>query len=351
MPTVFLEHLDYLVGPAGTYERDELERHMAWVVRNPTKKAARTVILLGGEGVGKDLVVDCFSEVLGRHNVDHVGADQLVGTFNGWQTKRLVVLSELDAGQRYSVANVLKRLTASGSGYATINEKYQRPYMARDVAQFWMTANEMDSLPISENSRRDLVIRCPDMPHKDGEAYYQRVAPALKYDAAEIGRVMWYLQSQVSLAGYDPDKPVGQSEIKTILSRASHSDGVLEFIEGLEALGISADGLEGVTDPTKALIPSTVIRKGLEHRAGIKHAAGRSRALGKAMTAMGWVRTGKRVRDNHGDRVWFWAKKEALSDVPMGNDDISTQARKNKFAEAEAAIMKIPVELNLSDLT
>lgn len=341
VPSTFLEHLDYLVGKKGTRERDELEKVMAWTLREPSQKAARTVVLVGGQGVGKDLLVDCFSAMVGRQNTQHISAEQLVGSFNEWQTCRLVVLSELDAGQRYSAVNVLKRLTGSGGGYVTINEKYKRPYLARDVVQFWMTTNDLGSQPIDADSRRDLVIQCPDDPHSGGEKYYQRVAHALLEDPAEMGRIMRYLMHDVDLTGYDPNSPAPANAAKREMSRASHSDGVKEFMDALEELGLSEDGVDGLGGDVA--VTSKTLINGLTHRLGMKGVSGKSRSLARAMAALGWVHVDQRVRDHNGVRTRFWVpkkyRKAARKDVLNPE---ATAKRQEKFRLSELTVMGVP---------
>lgn len=353
-PEMFLEHMDWLVGLQGTPQRDELENFMAWMVQNPKEKAARTVVMVGAQGVGKDLLVDMMGVCLGAQNVAHISAKDLIGDYNAWRQARLVCLPEVDAGARYSVVNALKSLSGSGGGWVTINDKFKPIYRARDVAHYWMTTNELSSLPIDLDGRRDLVVQCPDQAHPDGEAYYNRVFPSLTGQAGVSGsgadpdearRVLWYLREKIDLSGYNPSKPAPMTAAKKAMSRASHSDSVQELIEALEELGFSEEGLSGVVNPAEALVGSRAVASALEVRARIKNPQGKARAFSRAMEALGWVQIGSQVRDTDGrvNRVWVLKTNRM---TPLLHPQ-HAQERQAAMAHSAAILVGKPQNLSL----
>ena len=343
-PSVFLEHLDYMAGPSGTPQRDELENFLAWLIQKPREKCSRTVIMVGGQGVGKDLVVDCMAQVLGVHNVRHIRSDDLTSGYNDWQRARLVVVPEANAGQRYDVANALKAITGSGGGWVTINEKWMPKYSARDVAHFVMTTNDIGSVPIDKNSRRDLVVECPDQPHPDGAAYYSSVGPSLTGrgaggDPKEIGRVLWWLKEK-DISAYDPSEPAPMTSAKAHMSRSSHSDSVLAYIEALEDLGFSEDGLASVEDP---FVLGSVLRRALVVRCNIRKES--ARALSKAMEDLGWVCLPDKIVGLDGKQSRVWVLKNTKNDFRnLANSD--RQKMISKIAQVSAAIMGTPQQVS-----
>jgi hypothetical protein len=350
-PDAFLEHMEFLFGPkgSGSAQRDEVENLLAWIIQNPGRKTARTLMMVGGQGVGKDLVVDCMGQLVGVGNYRVVRDAELASGFNEFQQARLVHVAEVDMGGRYGLVDALKRLTGSSAGgFVDVNPKYEEKRRVRDLAQYVLTTNNKASLPVDANSRRDLIVECPSSPHPQGAKYYDRIAPLLKGlgDAGqkELGRVLWYLRTQVDLTGYNPDAPAPDTQIKQAVSRASHSDSVQTLLDGLEALDIGEDGLKG---DGKALITARALSGALIHSQGLHKREVAPRALGKAMEVLGWEQCGKVITDHEGNRTRVWVHKSNKDDPDLhadGRDELASKRRKRRLKKIEddlfGAVMK-----------
>eukprot|EP00752_Nemacystus_decipiens_P019181 g17237.t1 len=346
-PEVFLEFMDWFAGEVGTVQRDTLDRYIAWILRNPAVKAPMTVCLVGGQGVGKDLLISLLTRLVGRANVKKVPLDDLVGQFNEWQAARIVYVPEVDGKGRYELLSRIKDLSG-GDGHCTINKKYERPYQARDVSIYWMTTNEDGALPIDLDSRRDFVVGCPHTAHLDGFEFYSRLAEAIGEGGSELGLVMRHYVERVDLEDFSPFAPAPVTAAKIAMAEEGQSAAVTAIMEALQGRGMSPDGLEGVSEEAKAMVSSWVLTKYLKITCGLKSGG---RGVAEAMRKMGWVKAPKKIRlarENQSVRAYIWTPKRASWDpefMAVGDDvdDLVRQKIRVRVDAGDSCLLKTPI--------
>lgn len=346
-PEVYLDFMDWFVGEEGSVQRDTLDRYIAWILRNPTLKAPMTVCLVGGQGVGKDLLISLLAQLVGRANVRKVPLDGLVSQYNGWQAARIVYVPEVDGKGRYELLSRIKDLSG-GDGYTTINEKYERPYQARDVSIYWMTTNEDGALPIDLDSRRDFVVGCPRSAHPRGFEFYDRLAAAIGEDGSELGLIMRHYLARVDLADFSPYAPAPVTAAKIAMAEEGQSAGVMEVIRALEGRGLTPEGLEGVPDSSTAMVSSWALNKYLTLTCGIKN---QGRGVGEAMRKLGWIKSYKKMRvkrENTSARAYVWTPKRAeyeplFKAVGEDMDDLVRQKIRRCVDAADSKLLRTPI--------
>jgi len=118
-------------------------------------------LIMGPQGFGKDAITLPLRHGLGSMATEIAGAE-IGGSFNYWALKRFVAVNELrqtTKGQLtpHDQANALK-LWDNTRETVVINEKFMRPYDARNVFALWVTSNERMPLKLDKDDRRFFVF-------------------------------------------------------------------------------------------------------------------------------------------------------------------------------------------------
>ena len=157
----------HLVGVEGAAAVDGVLDWMALVVGEPGLKPGWHVVVQGGQGIGKDMMIQPVKVGVGDRNVGSVNASGLHGNFNAWAERRLVVVNELKTTTRGSSTgadqyNALKEMTENTNKTIKINQKNQREYYARNVGAFYVTSNHECAIALEADDRRFLVVMAGD---------------------------------------------------------------------------------------------------------------------------------------------------------------------------------------------
>lgn len=170
--TPFLEHLTYL------YDGDEASLKfvldwMACLVQKPQQKQATAPLLTSeAEGIGKGVMGQMLSVLVGESNTRYLSPDALSSDFNDWlASASLVIVEEFeDNGRRSAMARIKNYITDE---IVDINPKHAPRYRARNQANFLFFANAAAPLKITEADRRFLVHRSQAQPKPEG--YYREL--------------------------------------------------------------------------------------------------------------------------------------------------------------------------------
>ena len=217
----FEEFMSYLVPEDD--ERAHLLKMIAWTVRNPGKKLRHALLLRSEhQGVGKSMLSEIWSELLGRHNVRKTTTEEISSQFQGFiKQTLLVVLEELNWGVGPIGYNRLKDLITADM--VPVNEKYMPVRHWPNHATFVILTNLKTPLIIEDMDRRIFFIDTPAVPQ--GKEYYSYFA---KWWQSNLGVIRAYLDT-VDLEGFDPFAPPPMTEAK----RALIADGREDLIKDL----------------------------------------------------------------------------------------------------------------------
>lgn len=216
-PKDWLEMVEYLYPDAPA--REWLLDWMAFVWQNPTKRTVVVPLLIGGQGTGKDLMLEPFVQLIGAHNTESVSPERMESGFNEWQRARLVIFAELKLGDA-KLYNRIKDWTGMGDKFITINEKYQRPYRVKPVMVFIAMTNHLDALDgLEADDRRWGIYVSPAVPR--APAWYQAMGDKLR-DPQELARVRWFLE-QRDVKNFNPWGPAPDFGWREIVAAESLS--------------------------------------------------------------------------------------------------------------------------------
>jgi hypothetical protein len=178
---------------------------LAYPVQNPGEKLTSALVFVGPPGVGKSLMAELMRKVYGRRNALSVDKATLGGAFNGVMAHRqFIVLDELyaDSGSAMAFLNKVKKLITDTS--IVVNTKGVPEYDATNCANYLITTNYMDSLPMDADDRRFCVVRFEPVEPVDQEYWTDFVY----WMEEEVGYECWHhYLLQRDLTDFNPSAP------------------------------------------------------------------------------------------------------------------------------------------------
>jgi hypothetical protein len=221
-PSPFVEFLAYLVPEPA--EREHLLRMIAWTVRNPGAKLHHALMLRSkAQGIGKSMLVEIWSLLLGKNNVRKTTTEEMKGQYQGFiKETLLVVLEELNFGFGPSDYNRIKDLITGTE--ASVNEKFLPVRTWPNVASFVILTNIKVPIVIEGLDRRIFYIDS-DVQKREPE-YYREFA---KWWNGNLGVIRSYLES-VDLSEFSPHAAPPMTEAKQALIADGRSDLVKDLM-------------------------------------------------------------------------------------------------------------------------
>lgn len=212
----WLDHIAYLF--ENQDDREYLIDFLAHLVQHRGRKIRWAPIIIGNQGVGKDLFLRPILRGL-AHNARTVQPQDLMGRFIDFYEKELVIVEEM---MRFEKNEVYERMKATISGTAsdtnTIERKFQMPYEVPNVVNFIFFSNHSDALNLSHDDRRFFVINSHATAKEND--YYTQLADAF-YDEQEGWKhvVTWLRQRDISR--FNPNHRPKMNEDKESMIRES----------------------------------------------------------------------------------------------------------------------------------
>lgn len=192
---------------------------LAYPIQRPGTKLFTALLVWGkGQGTGKTLIGELMENIYGRNfgTVDH---DQLQSQFTEWaHDKQFILGDEISIGDKRGLANKLKDMITRRS--ITINIKNRKTYRVRDCINYYFTSNSESALYI-ENADRRYFIHNVDQQTLEKDEY---VAIRRWWDAGGAARVMYYLQNEVDLTGFEPSAHAPITTAKLEMAVAGRSE-------------------------------------------------------------------------------------------------------------------------------
>lgn len=300
IPSAWLELLAYLFP-----EKDKQEfllNSMAYHLQNGDERLPLLHLLSGGQGIGKDLLLEAYFRVCGMHNLSTVMPEDFKSAFNEWLVKRNIYLPEMKLDRRdYSK---IKGLIGQSVLHASINPKGVRAYPMRLSPVFWATTNDPDAVGIDADDRRVVVLHSFAKPENSAakakddkipgtQAWFSRIALEL---SVQDGELLDFL-SRRALGPWHvhraPDFGDGAKDDMRVASMSSAESWVLDlFAEG----GLFAD---------RTIITMTEIES--ESRTADLQTVRNSMtpaAMRRALAAAGFERRGQNRVSGNVRRLW-----------------------------------------------
>jgi hypothetical protein len=302
----FLEHIDWLFGAD---EAKQLVRWMAHIVQRPGRKIRWAPVIIGGQGIGKDLAFRPLSRIIGEQNYREIKPNRLLNAFTDWYESQVVVVQEMVRMEKIETYEHIKDLiSGTGQDVLTVNKKYQSEYyIQNDFSMLFFTNND-DAFTISHDDRRFYVVRClPEAPRD--ASYYDALADW--YDTGGIEEVFAYLQG-VDLKGFDAQRAPAWTDAKQEMLDASLPAASAWLVRQLGPKGMFADRTCLNLGHTQDAIMSN-----LQVPAKIREAFGR-KAFTLALQAAGWHKRRYQVPLSDGTQARLWVKNPEQMALPEG---------------------------------
>nr|WP_246736406.1 primase-helicase family protein [Enterovirga sp. DB1703] len=207
---------------------------MAFIARNPGAKVRWAPVIVGRQGVGKDIAFRPLHYAVGLKNVHEISPTVLNDKYTPYMEAQLVIVQEMIRHEKQDTYEKLKALiTGTGTDTVVINIKNKPHYVVKNTACFMFFTNHADALKLSGQDRRYFIVEAAPQRPRDG-AYYAKLGEW--YERGGYGRILRYLQS-VDLTGFDAATPKW-TNAKTTMLEASRSMPERWIIEAFEPGGM-----------------------------------------------------------------------------------------------------------------
>lgn len=130
---------------------------LAHIVQRPGKKMPTAVVMHGGEGTGKNLLMETFGAIMGRH-FTVVGQRELESQWNEWASGKLFVIGDevVSRAELKHHKGVLKALITSTD--VQVSAKFQDLRSERNCMHLVFFSNEVTPLLLDPSDRRYMVV-------------------------------------------------------------------------------------------------------------------------------------------------------------------------------------------------
>jgi Family of unknown function (DUF5906)/Bifunctional DNA primase/polymerase, N-terminal len=196
----WLDLVERLFGAERAPEREHFLNWLAFVLQNPGRKIGHALVIIGGQGVGKDTVLAPFFEAVGLHNVAPVDTATLAGQWTFYLKAQIVYGQEIITHGRRDLYNHLKPFISGQKTRLVVNEKGLRQYTVPNHQNWIITTNHDNALALEDDDRRFWVHRVL-LEEPPAEDYFATLYAW--FDGGGSGRVFgWLLRRDVS--GFNP---------------------------------------------------------------------------------------------------------------------------------------------------
>lgn len=200
---------------------------LATLLQRPDLKIPAAIMLYSRHGgVGKSMLFELLSRVFGPPMVGQAPGAVFKGRFKGdiLKDKRLLIINELSKADRGDDYEEFKSNISEASGFTE-----GKGDKAREVANpchFIITTNNADCLPLMENDRRILVLRCEAKPMPS--EYYQKLGAWMEGPGPSL--LAGVLAQWQFPEGWDARAPVPQTKAVKQTQREARGGPLADFI-------------------------------------------------------------------------------------------------------------------------
>lgn len=178
--------------------RDFALKLVAYKAQNPAEKVPLSIVLVGQEGSGKSMWMECVRMAFAPYDAD-VDADAIGSSYNGWVERTLIAgFDEVDSEHIISTKSRLRKLISAEK--IRLHEKYRTAYDVHSYTLYILTSNHRAVGSYGARDRRMFVVDCPDEKIPDPQFYIQM--RAWQHDGGPK-RLLGYLLDY-DLAGWRP---------------------------------------------------------------------------------------------------------------------------------------------------
>jgi hypothetical protein len=173
---------DHIIKNVARGEKEHADWIFAWlahVFQKPEEKPRTALVLRGKKGVGKSVIFDCLSRIIGSHYLSVANRRYLSGNFNAHlEDKIMYVLEEAFWSGEKGVEGILKDLVTGKTHM--IERKGREAYPVQNLARVVILGNDEWIVPASEDERRYAVFDVAEH-NKDDAGYFKSIAEEMDH--------------------------------------------------------------------------------------------------------------------------------------------------------------------------
>jgi hypothetical protein len=226
-PSPFVDHVRYVFDGDDQHAGYLLD-YCAYMVQHPGRKMKVCPLIIGGQGIGKDLIADSIVPALGKDYCDRVDATVFGEDYNGYLVDRVfVTVGETNIGSPV-LMNKLKQQVTNETAY--INQKYIQQYQQEVTVNFMLFSNHDDALRLEPDDRRFFVWRSRAVRREP--PHYQEYVKWLR--GGGHGIIYNHLLNR-DLSGFNAHGPAPMTEAKSNLQQSGGKEDDASLMEMFDA--------------------------------------------------------------------------------------------------------------------
>ena len=192
---------------------------IAHLIQRPGAKMFTSLVFWSQQqGVGKNLLFECLSEIIGSRHSTIIGQSELSRDFNGWAADKILIIGdEVSSADRRQHEDKLKTYITGST--VQLNEKHQQVRVVENLLNFIFLSNHCNAMFISDHDRRYFVweIAAGPLSHTDVQKFVQW------RNNGGLGNLLCFLQS-IKLGTFNPRAPAPQTDAKLQMVDDNRSD-------------------------------------------------------------------------------------------------------------------------------
>jgi hypothetical protein len=213
-------------------------RWLAHRVQRPAEKINHALALGGGQGIGKDTLLEPVKRAVGPWNFAEVSPQHMLGRFNGYLKSVILRVNEArDLGDinRFAFYDHMKAYIASPPDVLRVDEKNLREYSVMNCCGVVITTNhKADGIYLPPDDRRHFVAWSDLTKEVFAENYWARLWRY--YDDDGDRHVAAYL-AKLDISEFDPKAPPPKTDAFWAIVDANRAPEDAELADVIDLLG------------------------------------------------------------------------------------------------------------------
>lgn len=224
-------------------EAEHLIQWLAHRVQHPQEKINHAIIMGGGQGIGKDTILEPVKFAVGAWNFKDISPVQMIGRFNGFVKSAVLRINEgRDMGDlnRYAFYEHMKVYAAAPPDVIRCDEKNIREYDVLNCCGVIITTNhKTGGIYLPEDDRRHFVCWSDRTRDEFNEEYWTRFYSW--YERGGLADVAAYL-ANLDLSKFNPKAPPAKTEAWYAIVNSERPTEAGELSDVMESLEKRANG-------------------------------------------------------------------------------------------------------------